>query len=397
MKNNKGFTIIELAVSFCLVAAVAIILLQLVLAIKEVYLSGDIKTTLLIKQGIMTKKIYEDLNDKELTSVTSCGLSCLAFTYSDGTTSNLLVDPGNKTVTYADYTIKLDNSSYFGQLNFTKEQSTEPLGKTDSLFKIDIPIISKLLDDDFGIHIVKTYNSSNTTINNQLSLENTIVTLSGVETTIEPLTNSEGLKSVFIKIFHQEANNYITEFDGFIKNKEPKTLSTLVSLDAFKTEYNKDKVIEEETTNINSLSLTAKEKEKEINKFKEAYQRGYYSLLLNYNDKALSSGNYAWWYQTSNFANKETLFGFSTYPTGNIGTGITYSANSDSWAIAGTYTLGNKTGNIIGFDGTATSVDLYVEAREYICNYSLSDVTYNSISLRNTSYTDGYICVIEEG
>ena len=65
MKNNKGFTIIELAVSFCLVAAVSITLLQLVLTLKEVYLSGDVKTTLLNKQGIMTKKIYDDLNHEK--------------------------------------------------------------------------------------------------------------------------------------------------------------------------------------------------------------------------------------------------------------------------------------------------------------------------------------------
>ena len=63
MKNNKGFTIIELAVSFVLVATISIVLLQLVLSLKSVYLEGDIKTTLLNKQGIMTKYIYDDINN----------------------------------------------------------------------------------------------------------------------------------------------------------------------------------------------------------------------------------------------------------------------------------------------------------------------------------------------
>ena len=39
MKNNKGFTLIELAVSFCLAATISIMLLQLVLSLKEVYIS----------------------------------------------------------------------------------------------------------------------------------------------------------------------------------------------------------------------------------------------------------------------------------------------------------------------------------------------------------------------
>ena len=86
MKNNKGFTVVELSVSFCLVAVIAILLFQVVLSLKEVYTSGDIKTGLLTKQGLMLKKIKEDLNSKTLVSVTSCEGEgyCFSFTYTDG-------------------------------------------------------------------------------------------------------------------------------------------------------------------------------------------------------------------------------------------------------------------------------------------------------------------------
>lgn len=378
MKNNKGFTLIELAVSFCLVAAVSIILLQLVLTLKEVYLSGDVKTTLLNKQGIMTKKIYDDLNSKDLTSITSCGLSCLTFSYSDDTSANLLIDPGNKTVTYSDYTIQLDNSSYFDNFNvIIDEESTAVVSKDDSVIRIDIPIISKLLDnEDFGIHIVKTYNRTNTLININTELAATKVTLSGVDTNMTVLNNENAIKSIFIKLFHQEAGNYTKTFETFIKNKESAIFSTLTSLKAFKTKYNNDNVIED-------LSIGLSEKETE--KIKQTYQDGYYSLLLNYNNDDFSNNTYAWWYQTSDFSLKESIKGFSIYPEGNISTGITYNKDRAYWAstLDNKYTIGIKEGNILNNGAVATSVDLYAEARDYICKYSLSNLTYNGNNVKN--------------
>jgi hypothetical protein len=417
MKNNKGFTIIELAVSFCLVAAVSITLLQLVLTLKEVYLSGDVKTTLLNKQGIMTKKIYDDLNSYTLTEINSCGISCLSFSYSDlDEDVKLIVDPGNQTLTYGDYTIKLDSSSYFGTLEITTDVASEPLGTNDSIFKINIPIISKLLDEDLGIHIIKIYDSSITSISNTLDLSNlsstdVVATINGIDLTkddVLPYLDGENLSNLFLRVYHQEANNYFSsEYNDFIKNSNSTTFSILGSLSAFKQTINLENVIGAEVEYINSESLTDKEKKKQITSIKEAYQNGYYSLLLNYNGDSLSNNNYSWWYQTSDFASKEAVKGFtvghktSSYDTsyifGNINNGINYNSTDTSWAnILGTnYNLGIKSGNIVYENGNATSIDLYVEAREYICNYGISDVKYNGNTLNSTTisaYSDGYIC-----
>jgi hypothetical protein len=417
MKNNKGFTIIELAVSFCLVAAVSITLLQLVLTLKEVYLSGDVKTTLLNKQGIMTKKIYDDLNSYTLTEINSCGISCLSFSYSElDEDVKLIVDPGNQTLTYGDYTIKLDSSSYFGKLEITTDVASEPLGTNDSIFKINIPIISKLLDEDLGIHIIKIYDSSITSISNTLDLSNlsstdVVATINGIDLTkddVLPYLDGENLSNLFLRVYHQEANNYFSsDYNNFIKNSDLKTFSILGALSAFKQTINLENVIGAEVEYINSESLTDKEKKKQITSIKEAYQNGYYSLLLNYNGDSLSNNNYSWWYQTSDFASKEAVKGFtvghktSSYDTsyifGNINNGINYNSTDTSWAnILGTnYNLGIKSGNIVYENGNATSIDLYVEAREYICNYGISDVKYNGNTLNSTTisaYSDGYIC-----
>ena len=142
---------------------------------------------------------------------------------------------------------------------------------------------------------------------------------------------------------------------------------------------------------INSLSSDLSEKEKR--EIRQAYQNGYYSLLLNYNDELLSAGNYYWWYQTNNIANKETIKGFyKDFLNGNASNGLTYNKNGDYWvSIKNQSTnLGVKTGDIKDFSGiNADSVDLYVDAREYICKYTLTNVTYNGVNIKDLTLADG--------
>lgn len=416
MKNNKGFTLIELAVSFCLAATISIMLLQLVLSLKEVYISGDIKTTMLNKQGIMVKKIYDDLNAKQINSITSCGLSCLNFKYNDGSESNLLVDPGNRTLTYKDYTLQLDSSSKFGKVSFTYEEPdyTSQSISDDSIFNISIPIYSKLLDDDFGIHIVKTYNHNLTTINTNTELANTKVTISGVDTSLAYALDTDDnskLAGIFVKIFHQTNGTSISDYNTFIKSKNSDTLSSLTSLETFRTTLNLKKVIESQTNMINNdSSLNDSQKKKQIKMMTENFQNGYFSLLLNYGNvqnKIDLNSNYTWWYQASNFAKKESLSGVvltsddsynpylipTKYTNACVFEGLQYNADKNSWASGcdeNHYAIGLKSGNILAPpSGNVASVELWAEAREYLCNYSLSNVTLNGSRIKDQKWYDG--------
>ena len=381
MKNNKGFTVVEVAVSFVLVTTVSLVLLQLVLSLKEVYLSGDVKTTLLNKQGIMIKYIYDDLNNKDLSKVETCGLSCLKFTYGDTSVKELLVDPGNKTISYGDYTMQIDNSSYFDKISVSIDAGTDLSSTTDdSILVIDIPIISKLLDEEnFGFHIVKTYNHISTTVNITSDISNTRITLSGINSNMIILTgkddqNNDTIEGLFAKVFHQTSgNNFGNDFNNFIKSSDANKLSSLTSLEAFRMKNDLEDI---------TSSLTDEDK--------EIYQDGYLSFLLVYNNINLSSGNFARWYQTSNIANKEELQGF--YPYENIGNGLTYRSNENYWSsIVGKSTnIGVKSGALYDLDNNvANQVDLYVEAREYVCKYAMSNVTYNGTDIRSLTLYDG--------
>ena len=98
MKNNRGFTVVEMGVSFCLIFTVCILLFQVVLSLKELYIKSDVETTLLNKQGIILNKMYKDFKNKGVSSATSCSDSCVSFVFLDGDEKQLSTNKSNKTI-----------------------------------------------------------------------------------------------------------------------------------------------------------------------------------------------------------------------------------------------------------------------------------------------------------
>ena len=153
MKNKKGFTLVELMTTVVLISIISILLIRLTITLKTIYVDGDMKTTLLTKQGTMTDKIYKDLREEELTSLTSCGVNCVNFNYASST-KKLQINEEKKLLTYGNYSIKLNSSSYFGMAYMDKYH-----GETGDMLSIKIPIYNRMVKGDFGIYV--TYQNEN--------------------------------------------------------------------------------------------------------------------------------------------------------------------------------------------------------------------------------------------
>lgn len=154
MKNNRGFTVVEMGVSFCLIFTVCILLFQVVLSLKELYIKSDVETTLLNKQGIILNKMYKDFKNKGVSLATSCGNSCVSFVFLDGDEKQLSTNKSNKTITYDGYVWKLDEASSVGDFSF----ATGTITGYGTCFKITVPVTNKLIDSkDFGLDVVYGY------------------------------------------------------------------------------------------------------------------------------------------------------------------------------------------------------------------------------------------------
>ncbi len=164
--KKKGFTLIEFIVTFSLISIIVILLFEIIISLREVYIKGDFQTTLLSKQGIITKKINDDLQNQKLKSISSCGKFCITFHYQTGMSYNLLLNLENNSIQYHDYTWKLEEGATIGQVETTNYQNASITSTSldNAILKIDIPITHKLLEKDYGIHIIYQYNNAITSV-----------------------------------------------------------------------------------------------------------------------------------------------------------------------------------------------------------------------------------------
>lgn len=159
--KNKGFTVVELIVTFVLVMSISLFLFEIIIVLRNLYVSYGLKTELLNKQSLISYKINEDFNDKDIVDVTKCGDYCLNFIYTDNTVKRLFINKTANTFEYGDYRTTFPEGTYFGDMNidiyispvFDKYQN-------DSLISVDIPIYNDVIkEENFGIKTVYQYNS----------------------------------------------------------------------------------------------------------------------------------------------------------------------------------------------------------------------------------------------
>lgn len=197
--NKKGFTVIELIVSFALTTLVVALLFQMLLSLKDIYVNSGVRTQMLNKQTIMSNKINSDFENKKITIALKCGYNCLTFYFDDNTSKKLIIDTASSTFTYGDYVTKLADGSSFGAVDVhTENVLNVGTGLNDSFITIKIPVKSSLLKEDYGVNIVYQYDSrtssissitfdATTTVENKIFLKGSSTTyLPNTETYIEP-------------------------------------------------------------------------------------------------------------------------------------------------------------------------------------------------------------------
>ncbi len=70
MKNNKGFTVVELIASFALTMVIVVFLFEVLIEIKDVFIETSLKTTIQEKMGVISKNIKVNLSSNS--QVISC-------------------------------------------------------------------------------------------------------------------------------------------------------------------------------------------------------------------------------------------------------------------------------------------------------------------------------------
>lgn len=172
MKNNKGFSILELIVSFTLTMIIVVILFEIIIFLKNLYENSVTKSELISIQNRFTDYIYSDINDLGLSGISMCGNNCVQFSYRNGDIKNLSWEydydevsqkQSFQKIKYDEYAVDLIANSKFDLSLETNKDSVYYSGakfcssysSSASYRSIKIPILnSKFDDEDFGINII---------------------------------------------------------------------------------------------------------------------------------------------------------------------------------------------------------------------------------------------------
>lgn len=122
--NNKGFTLVELIVSFVLITVISLALFKTTLTLQQqqqINLSKNKYKTFLIS---LNNTIQMDFMGDKVKSITSCGNNCYDIVYENVGEKRLSVDSDNNIITYGSTKEKLPSDyKFIGNIEFNSYTS----------------------------------------------------------------------------------------------------------------------------------------------------------------------------------------------------------------------------------------------------------------------------------
>lgn len=147
MKKNKGFTLVEVIVSFALTMIIVLFLFQLIITLKNIYNNNFVTSDLVLKQSNINQMINKDLmvsNLGEVTSIDNDSINnCYNINFQYGR-RNLCYNKENNTISYNDYEFELIKNSKIGDVSVLA---------SDGILFIEIGITYPDIDNNFDVKV----------------------------------------------------------------------------------------------------------------------------------------------------------------------------------------------------------------------------------------------------
>ena len=163
--NNKGFTLVEVIVTFALSTVIILILMNILLLIKDSYVSASMKSSLIVEQGNLSNVINTTLSSG-IMEISTCTDSAFCYEFVLTSGENVKLSVINNSISFGNYTYNLNNSSKVETPELITNFSTvSSYNVNDGLLVINIPIKCNLYPkQDFGVSYVYQFKQSELTI-----------------------------------------------------------------------------------------------------------------------------------------------------------------------------------------------------------------------------------------
>lgn len=156
--NKKGMTTIELITSFALATVIFIILFNLLISLKDIYMVSGSKTNMLIEQANLNKAMNESINSThKIQSFKVVSENEFIITTDEGE-KNLNINVENKSITFDKYTLNLPKNIEYSDNNekyiYWNNISTYIHLFNNRILVIDIPLIDNRNNDKYNIKML---------------------------------------------------------------------------------------------------------------------------------------------------------------------------------------------------------------------------------------------------
>lgn len=159
--NNKGLTVVELIVSFALTVIVSLFLIEIVLILKDTYISVGVRSVLMNKQAIISNRMNQLFMEKTVMNAERCGDNCVKFIFDDMLEEIIYVNTKSNMISIGDYANEFPKTAILGNMTATTihlENIAE--GNYNSILKITIPIEDTLVKNyHFDVEVIYQYDN----------------------------------------------------------------------------------------------------------------------------------------------------------------------------------------------------------------------------------------------
>lgn len=166
--NNKGFTLVELIVSFVMITILSITILKTTIDVQKKQNVSVAYNSYITFQSIINNAIQDDFTNNFIEVIELCGLNCYNIKYKSGDIKELSIDIEKKIITYGSFKERLPaNFSFYTNISIDSKDYSNTLGY-NSMIIIRIPVKSTIISRNIDIIYIYQFNKEDNPITSSI-------------------------------------------------------------------------------------------------------------------------------------------------------------------------------------------------------------------------------------
>lgn len=168
--NKKGFTLVELIVSFAMISILSLVVFRTTINIQQKQSRNIAYSNYVTFYSSVNNVIQTDLVNKIIEELEFCGRNCYKIKYKGEEPKELSIDIEKKLIKYGGFIEKLPTSfKYYMDLTISEDIYDVVDDHYNAMLTIRIPINSTILPNERDIFYIYQYNSDINPITSKIS------------------------------------------------------------------------------------------------------------------------------------------------------------------------------------------------------------------------------------